>query len=590
VTLYELLTLRHAFDDNTRDELLQAIESRDPVAPRRINPAISVDLETILLKAMAKRSLDRYASAGELANDLRRFLDGKPTLARRPSWTDRMTKWAVRRRRWVVATFALLCLAYIGVFLAMSMIAEQRDREMASAARARFFLQQSHQVVDRFGGILSDHLSTVSGSDAVRTELLNEAVRYYTDFLAYAQTDPDLRREVGFARYQLALAYGRLGNHGASEKQYQSAIRELQELDSLGESLEVSSVLALCLNSLGVLYRNTGRYALAEQELLQALELYQSLTTGRTEPHAYDRPYSVALANAAMLYWSMGDRDKSADLFSQSIARLENCLQDSADTIQPDERLAIEERLFECRNNYIAVLAEIDPSAAEAQLRSTLLEMEKPLTAEDANASSVSRAGVQWQIQLAATHSNLASLLSASGHLDEAEYHAQQGLERIQSQLDADHLPPTAMLNYATTYNNLGEILWKKRAWELSDQAFLKSEQLLRTELQKTPLDPEMLSRLAGVLNNHGLLAESRADFTVASQRLTQAIDTQAQAIKLAPLNTVYRQSLAAHQQNLDRTLQSIQAEISDLHPHPVDTSSSELGSAESLATGLSKE
>ena len=83
-TLYELATLRPAFDGHDRQELLRQIASDEPIPPRRLDPTIPRDLETILASAMAKEVDDRYGSATELADDLRRFLDGRPILARRP--------------------------------------------------------------------------------------------------------------------------------------------------------------------------------------------------------------------------------------------------------------------------------------------------------------------------------------------------------------------------------------------------------------------------------------------------------------------------------------------------------------------------
>src|SRR5206468_2968600 len=74
VTLYELLTLRPAFDGRDRQELLRQLAHEEPPAPRRLDPAIPRDLETIVLKAMSKEVAGRYATAQELADDLRRFL------------------------------------------------------------------------------------------------------------------------------------------------------------------------------------------------------------------------------------------------------------------------------------------------------------------------------------------------------------------------------------------------------------------------------------------------------------------------------------------------------------------------------------
>ena len=114
-TLYELMTLRPIFDGSDRQELLRRIAQEEPRRPRAVQPAVPRDLETIVLKAMAKDPAARYATAQDLADDLGRFLDDRPILARRPArwsdrrdgpggtprgWPSRCRSWPPRRSRW----------------------------------------------------------------------------------------------------------------------------------------------------------------------------------------------------------------------------------------------------------------------------------------------------------------------------------------------------------------------------------------------------------------------------------------------------------------------------------------------------------
>ena len=84
------------------------IEDREPIPPRRHNPALPRELETIILKAMSKDPNGRYQTAKALADDLRRFLDNKPIHARRPTLLDRASKWARRNLAVVAASFAAM--------------------------------------------------------------------------------------------------------------------------------------------------------------------------------------------------------------------------------------------------------------------------------------------------------------------------------------------------------------------------------------------------------------------------------------------------------------------------------------------------
>ena len=102
VLLYELIMGRCPFVGNqvaVRDQVIH----QDPRRPRSIDRRIPRDLETICLKAMEKRPVDRYATARAMAIDLRRFLDDEPVLARRPGPVERSLRW-IRRRPLATAT------------------------------------------------------------------------------------------------------------------------------------------------------------------------------------------------------------------------------------------------------------------------------------------------------------------------------------------------------------------------------------------------------------------------------------------------------------------------------------------------------
>src|SRR5262249_41489142 len=83
MTLYELLTLRPAFEEVDRARLIERITREEPPRPRKIDTRIPRDLETIICKAIAKEPADRYATAAALADDFRRFLADRPIHARR---------------------------------------------------------------------------------------------------------------------------------------------------------------------------------------------------------------------------------------------------------------------------------------------------------------------------------------------------------------------------------------------------------------------------------------------------------------------------------------------------------------------------
>ncbi len=113
--LYELLTGRPPFRAETPAETVHQVIYQDPVPPARLNARVPRDLETICLKCLHKDPQRRYATAAALADDLRRFGEGRPIQARRVSWGGRLWRWV--RRKPAEAALVATALSFVGVAL-----------------------------------------------------------------------------------------------------------------------------------------------------------------------------------------------------------------------------------------------------------------------------------------------------------------------------------------------------------------------------------------------------------------------------------------------------------------------------------------
>jgi len=201
-TLYELLTLRFAVPGDDSQEILRRIASEEPARLSHQNRAVPPDLEAIVLKAIAKAPEERYATAQELADDLRCFLNAQPVQARRPTRLQQAGKWARRHRRPLLtaAGVAILMLTLAVVLLALSnaQIRLQSQEQQTRAAEREKTLQramarwnetritrQARQPGQRYGslealaGTVRD-LRSVDQLEAHRLDLRNDAIASLT--------------------------------------------------------------------------------------------------------------------------------------------------------------------------------------------------------------------------------------------------------------------------------------------------------------------------------------------------------------------------------------------------------------------------
>ncbi len=145
VMLYEILTLRPAYPGRDRQEVLRQIGFDEPTPHSRLNSSIPRELETIVLKAMAKEPAGRYAMAQELSDDLRRFLEHRPIRARRPGPWGRFAKWSRRHRPLVATAGLMLVMATIGLAAALVVIARERDE---ASEQRRMAVMSAREALD----------------------------------------------------------------------------------------------------------------------------------------------------------------------------------------------------------------------------------------------------------------------------------------------------------------------------------------------------------------------------------------------------------------------------------------------------------
>jgi hypothetical protein len=174
VTLYELLTLQHAFTANSSPEVIRKILNEEPRRPSRVEPRVPQDLETICLHAMEKDPSRRYQSAHEMAADLRAFLEGEPIRAI-PIGTARRLLRAVRRHHQPMTVAMLAAIVVLGGLWAGGALRSSRRDATRSETAAGIQSQRAEelgQVADEFSRKIQD--AAQSGNPGAVQQLAEE--------------------------------------------------------------------------------------------------------------------------------------------------------------------------------------------------------------------------------------------------------------------------------------------------------------------------------------------------------------------------------------------------------------------------------
>jgi tetratricopeptide (TPR) repeat protein len=406
--LYQALTGRPPFLGETRLETIKLVATAEAVPPRRLRPDVPHDLETIGLKCLEKEPARRYARALDLADDLRRFLEGRPIAARPVGPVGRLRRWARRNPGIAALSAAVLASLVVGIGVSTALAVRairaeaatrlQRDLAASEAANAR--------AVNEF--LLTDLLAQASAHNQARPD---------------NHPDPDLK-----VRTALDRAAAKIGERFADRPLLESSIRHTigetyhqlglfpQALPHLHRALDLRRRLLgakhpdtlVTMGSLGDVYLSDGKLPEAEPLLVQAME-------GLQEVRGPEHPQTLAAINR--------------------VANLDF----------GRERLADAEALFiRLRQVYLRTRGPDDPDTLDAtgSLAMVYLEQKKPEIAEtllvEALAETPRKMGVDHPKALL-MKANLADVYIARGKLAEAERLLQEVIEAQKRTLGRTH-------------------------------------------------------------------------------------------------------------------------------------------------------
>ncbi|HEV7993788.1 MAG TPA: serine/threonine-protein kinase [Gemmatimonadaceae bacterium] len=340
VVLYELLAERLPFEQwsDSPHSLAQAVMHEDPPPPSTFQPALRGDLDAIVMTALRKEPARRYASAGALIDDIQRFRNRMPVLARRGTVAYRVRRF-VSRHRAAVAAAALAVVALLGAAVRERTLRARAEAEARKAIAVEDYLIRVFDVADPFappdrrgenltaraivdrGAARID--SVLGDQPDVQAELRRVIARVYSNLGLFDRAAPMLRRQLA----QRRALYG--NTHPAVAETLDELGVVLQEQDEFsGAEAMLREAVAQRRALLGASDSSTAESIDHLAQLLeerdqydQALPMFrEALATRRTLFGATDVRAAESIDHLAHVLWSKGEYDEAEPLYRQALA------------------------------------------------------------------------------------------------------------------------------------------------------------------------------------------------------------------------------------------------------------------------------
>ena len=276
VLLYDLLTGQrpYGFETRTPEEIARVVCEQQPKRPSTVRP-LPPDLDNIVLKAMHKDPSLRYRSVAHLSEDIQRYLEGRPVLARKDTFRYRAGKF-IRRHKAATAA-AVLAVASLAAAMAATLWEAHVARLERAQAERRF--RQVRALTNSLLFELHDAIRPLPGSTPARKLIVDRALQYLDDLAREASGDLGLRRELAAAYVRLGRVQGQfgeanLGDGPGASRSFQKAVTLWEQVVAANPSSDNRRSLAGAYDYLG----NVNPLPAKEEYYRRALEIRKKLS------------------------------------------------------------------------------------------------------------------------------------------------------------------------------------------------------------------------------------------------------------------------------------------------------------------------
>jgi eukaryotic-like serine/threonine-protein kinase len=523
--LYEMLTGRPPFKGITPMETVLQVLAEQPVPPRRLMPMLPRDLETICLKCLHKEKSRRYLTAQELAEDLQRFLDKRPILARPAGQLERTWRWC-RRNPALASLAGLLLLAVIGLAVGFALLWQSNDQlaeaqqktQTALAAEAKRGRQARDVLEAMTSWMMEDLLARQHHLKETDKVLLRQAIARYRELATEAGNTAANQAEVAQASLRVADMLSRLGEMAEAEASYLHVIQQYQQMlrTAPRDTLSQKSLAGAYFN-LGNLYQIRGALPEARAAFEQSQALYSRLVADH--PGKADFAADLAIShNAVGMILLQSNDARAAQTHLQEALRLFRAL-DRDHPANPEWRYRFSMTLQLAAEVY----AKQNDMAKARALSAEGDAMAEALVAQNPD-SSYRETWVRGLIRHAELLLKLGETGAAQAKWEEANRQAERLVRDFPAVPDLRNLWGNVLYKLGALYSATGETA---RA-----VACLQQAQALYARFVEE--NPAAAQPRADLFNTHiqlGLAQEKRQELTAARQAYTAAERLQRQQL-----------------------------------------------------------
>lgn len=526
VILYEMLTGEIPFRGVSR-MVLQQIQYEEPRPPRRSNDKIPRDLETITLKCMAKEASRRYATAGELAADLRRCLNGEPIQARPVSRWERSWRWCKRNPR--VAGLVGLVVLLISTVVAGSLfaaIAISHERDLAkdaqseAEANAESASKRLDLAVEALNTLVVEVDTQLRERPAMRKlqeKLLTTAIRGLARVLD-SERAKDVRISIQVAHERLGDAFMLLGKFTEAQEHYEESRKQAEAvLAADPQSRRARRNLVLIYLPTGQLAHRLGNSKAAAEYFHRARELAQGLVA-ETSSADYEslRDLSVCQRSCGLIHIDNGDLEAGLRAFRTALATARAAW----DVVGDNETQRIMAKRDVVNRHYWigqTLLRCRDGKSASVELAKALEMQEALVLADPGNR--------QIQHELGELHALMGGAQALLGDYAKGLYHTAKSVQMYQELVKADLQDVDFQRGLVRAYWYRGNVHQMSSDFAAAREDFHRAVEIGRRLVAAYPNDTPAVLLLAETYWKLGVNEQEVRDLEIAAQWYQQACD-----------------------------------------------------------------